>query len=601
MTKEWLVSNPVPRDILEQFPELRSLVVQLLYNRGIDSSDRAERFLNPDYHNLYDPFLFTEMQTAVDRVWQAIENNEKILIYGDYDADAVTANALLQQTFRYLGVEVASYVPDRFKEGYGLNLEAFQKIKDQGINLVITVDCGTNSVAEAEFCSANEIDLIITDHHEITGNTPKAFALVNPKNPEEVYPDDQITGVGVAYKLAKAMLMQTEKVIAQKKIEPEDYQPEWDKWLLDLVAIGTVADCHSLLGENRILVNFGLKVLQKTKWLGLRQLIENAGLDIKKDTLDSQAIGFTIAPRINAAGRLEHADVALALLTSTDFAEAITLANRLEDINRRRRDLTNRIISEAREQAELLGDRKVLLLHSEDWAKGLVGIVAGRIADQYNKPTIVLERGAEESTGSARVGTSSFNIVECLKAVQNHLVKFGGHKQAAGLTAKTAELNELYAAILRYADAHPTESGLPTLAIDAELSESDLTLSAYEDILHLEPYGAGNTRPIFAIEGVRIAGYKTVGANQQHLQLQIVLGDTTLDCIGFSLAYIAPRLDFGKKISIAGELMADSWNGVKKLKMRLIDIHFPEPDQTSMNLIAVEQTQNVTSEQTSNN
>lgn len=590
MSKQWLVKNPVPRDVLEQFPELRSLVLQLLYNRGISSLNQVEWFLNPEYHNLYNPFLFTEMQIAVDRIWEAIDKKEKILIYGDYDADAVTANALLQQCFRYLGVEVASYVPDRFAEGYGLNLQAFEKIKEQGVNLVITVDCGTNSVAEAEFCKANGIDLIITDHHEITGETPKAFALVNPKNPAEVYPDDQITGVGVAYKLAKAILMQTEKVIAQKGIDPEDYQPEWDKWLLDLVAIGTVADCHSLLGENRILVKFGLKVLQKTKWMGLRQLIENAGLDIKKDVLDSQAIGFTIAPRINAAGRLEHADVALALLTSTDFAEAITLANRLEDINRRRRDLTNRIVSEAREQAELLGDRKVLLLYNEEWVKGLVGIVAGRIADLYNRPAIVLEKGETESTGSARVGSSDFNIVECLKAVQGRLVKFGGHKQAAGLTAKTSELSELYAEILKYADEHPTEKGEPTLDIDAELSETDLSLSVYDDIVELEPYGAGNTRPIFTIEGARIASFKAVGATQQHLQLQIVLGDTTLDCIGFNFAYISPRLDFGKKISLAGELMTDSWNGTKKLKMRLLDIHFIE-DEKPAELSLVEQSE----------
>ncbi|HEX3099950.1 MAG TPA: single-stranded-DNA-specific exonuclease RecJ [Patescibacteria group bacterium] len=576
MRKEWQIQPAVPKDILEQFPELRSLVLQLLYNRGIDTLDRVEWFLNPDYHNLYDPFLFTDMGIAVDRIWEAIENKEKILIYADYDADAVTANAVLQQTFRYLGAEVESYIPDRFAEGYGLNMEAFEKIKEQGVNLVITVDCGTNSVAEAEFCAANEIDLIITDHHEITGATPESFALINPKNPIEVYPDDQITGVGVSYKLAKALLMQAEKVIEQKGIDPEDYQPEWDKWLLDLVAIGTVADCHSLMGENRILVKFGLKVMQKTKWLGLRQLIENAGIDILKDTLDSQTIGFTIAPRINAAGRLEHADVALGLLTATDFAEAITLANRLEDINRRRRDLTNRIVSEAKEQAELLGERKVLLLHNDAWAKGLVGIVAGRIADIYNRPAIVLERGETESTGSARVGTSSFDIVECLKAAQEHLVKFGGHKQAAGLTAKTAELDALYAAILKYADAHPAESGPPTITIDAELGEQDLSLPAYEDILQLEPYGAGNTRPIFAINEARVASFKAVGAAQQHLLLKIILGETSIDCIGFNMAYLAPRLDFGSKISIAGELMVDTWQGIKKLKMRLIDVHLEE-------------------------
>ncbi len=578
MAKEWLIKDKVSREILDQFPELRSIVVQLLVNRGIDSLNRVESFLNPDYHNLYDPFLFADMQIAVDRIWEGIISGEKILIYGDYDADAVTANAVLQQTFRYLNVEVASYIPDRFTEGYGLNLEAFQKIKEQGVTLVITVDCGTNSVDVAEFCKANNIDLVITDHHEITGETPKSFALINPKNPVEQYPDDQITGVGVAYKVAKALLMQAELVIEQKNITAEDYQPEWDKWLLDLVAIGTVADCHSLMGENRILVKFGLKVLQKTKWLGLRQLIDNAGIDILKDTLDSQTLGFTIAPRINAAGRLEHADVALALLTATDFAEAITLANRLEDINRRRRDLTNRLVSEAKEQAELLQDRKVLLLHSDGWPKGLVGIVAGRIADQYNRPAIILERGEIESTGSARVGNSDFDIVSALKAVEHRLVKFGGHKQAAGLTAKTAELNELYSELLKYADENQTETKPPTLEIDAELGEADLNLRVYDDISQLEPYGAGNTRPLFALNDARIVSFKAVGASQQHLQMRVMLGEALLDCIGFNMTYLAPRLDPGNKISIAGELMVDSWQGLKKLKMRLFDIHFPEPE-----------------------
>ncbi len=530
--------------------------------------------MNPDYHNLYDPFLFKEMQTAIDRTWQALNNNEKILVYADYDADAVTANSVLQQTFRYLGVQVESYIPDRFTEGYGLNIEAFEKIKEMGVNLVITVDCGTNSVDVAEFCSANGIDLIITDHHEITGETPKSFALINPKNPEEHYPDDQITGVGVAYKFAKALLSQTEHVIAFKGIPAEEYQAEWDKWLLDLVAIGTVADCHSLLGENRILVKFGLKVLQKTKWIGLRQLVENAGVDVKTQNPDSKTIGFTIAPRINAAGRLEHADIALKLLTTNDFAEAITLANRVEEINRRRQDLTNRIASEAREQAELMLDRKILLLHHESWAKGLVGIVAGKLAEQYGKPVIVLERGETESTGSART-SGNFDILESLKSVSHRLIRFGGHKQAAGLTAKTSELNEIYAEILKYADENwPKEKSEPVLAIDAELREEDLTLDCFEDIAQLEPFGQGNPKPIFALRDARVTSFRAVGANKQHLQLQVMVGQTQLDCIGFSMAHLSARMDFGSKISVAGELMADSWNGNKKLKMRLIDIEF---------------------------
>ncbi len=555
---------------------MRSIVVQLLYNRGINDPDRAEWFLNPDYHNLYDPFLFTEMQTAVDRTWQAIQNNEKILVYGDYDADAVTANAVLQQTFRYLGVDAQSYIPDRFTEGYGLNVEAFQKIKEMGVKLVVTVDCGTNSVDVAEYCSQNGIDLIITDHHEITGVTPRAFALVNPKNPAEQYPDDQITGVGVAYKFAKALLAQRENVIAQKQIPEDEYQPEWDKWLLDLVAIGTVADCHSLLGENRILVKFGLKVLQKTKWIGLKQLIENAGIDVHATPPDSKTLGFTVAPRINAAGRLEHADIALQLLITNDFADAITFANRLEEINRRRQDLTNRIVSEAREQAEQIRDRKILLLSHESWAKGLVGIVAGKMAEQYRKPVIVLERGETEATGSART-SGSFDIVAALKATSHHLVKFGGHKQAAGLTVRTDQLESFYIDLLRYAGDNWPEETVPELSVDAELVAGDLSLDAFEDIAALEPFGAGNPKPIFSLNDVTVGTFRQVGQNQQHLQMQLIAEEAILDCIGFSMGYLAPKLDLGAKLSVAGELMADTWQGMKKLKMRLVDVKIQEP------------------------
>lgn len=571
MAKEWQIQPLVPREVLDQFPELRSVVVQLLYNRGVAYPDRVDSFLNPDYHNLYDPFLFSQMQIAVDRTWQAVKKGEKILIYGDYDADAVTANAVLQQTFRYVGVDALSYIPDRFTEGYGLNISAFEKIKDMGVKLVITVDCGTNSVDVAEYCKNNGIDLIITDHHEITGDLPDAYALINPKNPAEVYPDSQITGVGVAYKFAKALLSVAVEVIAAKQIPAEEYQPEWDKWLLDLVAIGTVADCHSLLGENRILVNFGLKVLQKTKWIGLRQLVENAGLDIIANPPDTKTLGFTIAPRINAAGRLEHADIALQLLITQDFADAITLANRLEEINRRRQDLTARVVSEAKEQAELMSDRKVLLLCGDSWPKGLVGIVAGKIAELYGKPTIVLEKGEAESTGSARTGME-FDLVACLRAVSDKLLRFGGHQQAAGLTVATDKLDELYAAILDYAEKNwPKEEAVPVLSIDAVLGGEDLSIDAYSEIARLEPFGAGNVRPVFAINNADIVLLKQVGANQQHLQMKLMVGDAYLDCIAFSMGYLADKMSFGDTIDVAGELLVDTWNGNKKLKMRIID------------------------------
>jgi single-stranded-DNA-specific exonuclease len=570
MAKTWYLKPKAPEAFMEEFPEISPLLLQLLYNRGITDAQAIEHFLTPTYEKLHNPFLFKDMQRAVDRIWQAIRRQEKICIYGDYDADAVTANALLFQTFRYLGVDISSYIPDRFTEGYGLNLEAFGGLKLAGTTVVITVDCGTNSVEVAEYCQDNGIDLIITDHHEITGQTPKAYALVNPKNPADQYPDNQITGVGVAYKLAKALLSQKEQVTQQKGISDDQYV-DWDKWLLDLVAIGTVADCHSLLGENRILVSLGLTVLAKTKWLGLRVLMEAAGLDLAHARLDTHTLGFMIAPRINAAGRLEHANIALQLLTGTDAAESVDLAARLENINKRRQDLTLRVVSEAKEQAELLADRKVIVVAHAEWHKGVVGLAAGKLAEIYKRPVIVLERGEVESTGSARSG-NGFDIVAGLKATSHLLSRFGGHKQAAGLTLPTMHVEKFYQGLLAFADQTGYEAVEPALELAAELQAQDLTLVTQEQVEQLEPYGMGNPKPLFLVSGAQVRSHRIVGNGQKHLQLQIGLADRVVDCIGFNLAYLAERLNGYKVIDLAVELLADSWNGNTKLKLKVVDI-----------------------------
>lgn len=575
MPKQWNLKQSAPQEFFKTFPELSPVIAQILYNRGIVDPKQVSAFLNPKYENQNDPFLFLDMTKACERIWQAIFNNEKILIYGDYDADAVTANALMHQTFRYLGVDILSYIPDRFTEGYGLNLEAFEKIKAQGANVVITVDCGTNSVDVADFCRENGIDLIITDHHEITGETPQSFALINPKNPKEQYPDDQITGVGVAYKLASALLSDKSNVAKSKNIQPQDVVVGWDKWLLDLVAIGTVADCHSLLGENRILVGLGLKVLAKTKWLGLRHLMMSAGIEINSGKLDARALGFVIAPRINAAGRLEHADIALKLLISTEPDEAVKLAGALEQINKRRQDITMRAVSEAEEQVVSLSDRKVLLLTSQDWPKGVVGLIAGRLAETYKKPVIILERGEFESTGSARTG-GSFNIVEALKSTSHLLVKFGGHKQAAGLTVKTEHIELFYQNLLEYAESINYEALEPSLEVDAEIFENSINLETADLVASLEPFGAGNTKPIFMINNVSVVSSKAVGKEGQHLQLNLCLGQTFFSCIAFSFGYLVERLSNSDIIDIVVEFLIDEWNGNRRLKFRIIDIKLHE-------------------------
>lgn len=567
MSKQWKLKPKVPDELCQEFSEYSTLAVQLLYNRGLVTRPAVLEFADVQYEKLHDPFLFRDMRKAVDRIWQALESGEKICIYGDYDADAVTANAVLQQTFRHLGAQADSYVPDRFTEGYGVNLEAMQKIKDDGCTVIITVDCGTNSRDAADWCRDNGIDFIVTDHHEIIGDVPNAFALINPKNPDDAYPYHEITGVGVAFKLACAILQHPKSKI----LHPESVEG-YEKWLLDLVAIGTVADCHSLLGENRILVKYGLKVLQKTKWSGLKALCAAAGLDFSQKAPDTYALGFVIAPRLNAAGRLEHANIALHLLMEEDPVAAEEKAQALNLINQRRQDMTMRVVSEAREQAEYYKDRKVLVLMGEDWPKGIVGLVAGRLAEEYHKPVIVMEKGKEESTGSART-VGEFSVVEALKAGGEFLTRFGGHQQAAGLTLKTEHYEAFYQKVLEYADQNLSEEDLlPQLPLEAEIFARDLNLETLAMLSLFEPFGVGNPHPKFLLKNVLLEALRTVGAASQHVQFGFRADDHTISGIGFNMAYVEKFAKVGDTVDIACELIEDNWNGRKGVKLRVVDI-----------------------------
>lgn len=540
------------------------LIEALLENRGILGDKEKTDFLNVDYGKLHSPFLFGQMEKAAKRIWEAVENKEKILIYGDYDADAVTASAVLMRMFESLGIKPQFYIPDRFTEGYGLNLGAFRQFKEQGVNLIITVDCGTNSVGEAEFCAANGIDIIITDHHEITGDLPGAYALINPKNPSDKYPYHELTGVGVAFKLACAVLSDS-----SKHNLPEGYE----KWLLDLVAIGTVADCHSLMGENRILVKYGLQVMAKTKWIGLKALLEIAGYGGK--TLDTYTLGFIIAPRINAAGRLEHAGIALEMLLANDLRDAMELARRLEQLNSKRQMLTETVMSEAREQLTLIAERKILLASGSNWPKGVVGLVAGKLTEEFNRPVLVLERGDEESTGSAR-SVNGFNIVEALNFSKSVLVKYGGHAQAAGFTLRTEHIEIFYKKLLDFADEKMNDrEAEKIIEIDAEARGDDLNMRNFEIIEMFQPFGVENPAPRFMASGAEVRQAAAVGKDGKHLQLTVAVpgneGVRIMKCIGFGFGRAAQTLTQGKKIDIVFELIADLWNGRKELKLRIID------------------------------
>jgi single-stranded-DNA-specific exonuclease len=621
------------------------LLAQLLYNRGLTDKEQIEDFLEPKYENLHSPFKFLDMEKAVERIWRAIDQKEKICIYGDYDADAITANAVLAQTFKYLGVEVTSYIPDRFTEGYGVNLEALSKIINDKSTLIITVDCGTNSIDAAEFCAKNNVDLIITDHHEIIGDPPKAYALINPKNPGDNYPYREITGVGVAFKLACGILSIKENVLHHLSFRAVASEPRnplnstdkgslrspsdalgfgrddtkynfkpiegWEKWLLDLVAIGTVADCHSLLGENRILVKYGLKVLAKTKWIGLRALMESAGLieGSSVKPLDTYTLGFIIAPRLNAAGRLEHAGIALDLLMETDPNLAREKAQNLEAINARRQGLTASVLSEAREKVLLLKERKVLALVGEGWPKGIMGLVAGKLAEEFYKPAIVLERTDELCTGSARTA-GEFNILEALKFSSEHLSKFGGHKQAAGLSLRADQFEGFYQKLLAYADQNiGEEKSQKVLELEAELALGQLSIVNCQLLRRFEPFGVDNIAPKFLISNLVISSTRLVGKQGQHLQLQfkfniseiarrsasddeaipsyngiassasqspgllaIAEKDKLVSGIMFNAPDFAKNLKIGDTVDAAAELIEDNWNGNSAVKLRIADL-----------------------------
>ena len=567
MSKSWKLKPQPPVEIRERLADISPLIVQLLYNRDLTDPAKIRQFIETKYEDQHDPFLFGDMQKAVNRIWQAIEQDEKICIYGDYDADAVTANAVLQQAFRYVHKDLSSYIPDRFTEGYGLNLDAFEKIHQQGCTVVITVDCGTNSIDVAEFCKKNGIDLIITDHHEIIGPKPDAFALINPKNPDDTYPYHEITGVGVAFKLAYAVLQSPKSLVRNPKLTPGS-----EKWLLDLVAIGTVADCHSLMGENRIFVKYGLKVLQKTRWVGLQALGAVTNNSFQEKVPDTYTLGFVIAPRLNAAGRLEHADIALHTLLEKDPVQALERAQALETVNLRRQEMTGRIVSEAKEQVMNIADRKVLVVAGEGWNKGIVGLVAGRLAEEYHKPVMVLEKTATESTGSART-VGKFDVVESLKYAAEFLTRFGGHKQAAGLTLPTENLEKFYEKILEYAETHLRDEDLEHLLwLDAELSPKDLQLDTYSLIAQLEPFGVDNPKPKFFLPQLVIVGSKMVGVSQQHIQFRFRVGSKEISSIYFNCGDFAKNLKIGDTVDVAAELLCDSWNGRETLKLRIIDL-----------------------------
>jgi single-stranded-DNA-specific exonuclease len=531
---------------------------QILYNRGIVSSSAAEDYLYGTNFVHPDPFLLSGMVKAVDRIMLAINRNEKMIVYGDYDVDGVTATALLVELLKSMGAEVEPYIPDRFEEGYGLNKEALQSFVENGIKLAITVDCGIRSMGEAEFAKAIGLDLIITDHHHPLDEIPDAFAVINPKQKGDEYPYKELAGVGVAFKLAQAILTSTGAA--------DDYAERW----LDLVALGTVADLAPLIGENRALVRAGLQVIRTGRRKGLHALSQVAGLSIANTSASD--IGFTLGPRLNAAGRLTTAMAAYSLLVCGDPEEAPVLAQSLNKSNTERQEITRETQQKAVETVmSRLEMGYMLFVVDPEFNEGIVGLVASRLTDQFYRPSIVGKKDVETTRCSCR-SIPEFHITNALDECRDLLVRHGGHAAAAGFTVRNENLDELITRLQNIAHRVLCDLDLvPTLHADVEVSLKDLDMNLFKYLELLQPFGYGNQEPYFISRKVKVREARLIGTEKKHLKLKLQEDLLTLDAIAFNFGHLYSSLT--DQVDILYIFEKNLYNGYVNMQLRIKDIH----------------------------
>jgi single-stranded-DNA-specific exonuclease len=554
----WNLLPPAPDKCLANISGFPTLVAQLLYNRGVTEPSQLESFLAADKRLLGDPSQLPDMHLAVARVYRALLSGENIAIYGDFDADGITGTALLVQGLSALGGKVTPYIPHRLTEGYGLKTAALEKLRQQGISLVITVDCGITALAEVKRAKRLKLDIVITDHHTPLPEIPPAVAIVNPKRVDSNYPFSDLTGAGVAIKLLQALLQSIGK------------QEQLDE-LLDLVAVGTIADMAPLSGENRYLVKEGVKLMNTTPRLGIREIITQAGLSI--GNLDAESISWVIAPRLNAAGRLAHAMTSYKLLMTNSPQEAQGLAIWLEEKNAERQRLTTKTLTKAREQVLAQGISPLLIASDRDYPAGIAGLVASRLAEEFYRPAIVIRTGELVSSGSCR-SIPEFNIILALNQCSKLLSQFGGHSQAAGFTLPTRNLARLKQHLSELATAQLAGVDLrPQLDIDAEVTLPELSGNTFNTIQKLAPFGRGNPQPTFLSRRVEIVDCHTMGNNREHLKLKVRQENMVWDGVGFRLSnHLA---EISSHLDIVYNLEVDRWGGEERLRLNILDFAPP--------------------------
>ncbi|NWJ98258.1 MAG: single-stranded-DNA-specific exonuclease RecJ [Chloroflexi bacterium] len=560
----WVVQPPPPPEFFEQVAALglSRLTAHLLYHRDLQTIEAIDYFFKASYVSLADPMLIKDMAQAVVRIKAALQAGERMAVYGDFDADGVTGCTLLVQFLRSVGAEVIPHIPHRVEEGYGLNNVALQRLAEADVKLVITVDCGVSNVAEIAFARELGMDVIVTDHHLPPDPLPEAAAILNVRQPGDHYPYKGCAGVGMAFHLVRTL--------SQNGVKPKNLTP---RHLLDLVALGTVADLAPLTGENRVLVASGLKALNRSKRPGLVALIEAAGQ--VQGELDAFSLGFHLAPRINAAGRIDDAKLAYNLLLTEDLDYARKLAGELNQKNKERQVRLGAVLEEARSKviAEKLDERgKIMVLSGEGWPAGVVGLVAGRLCEEFNRPVVVLEQGEPWSKGSAR-SIEAFNIMAALNQCADLLERYGGHRAAAGLSLATSNLPEFERRLQHLAETQLQQADLiPRLTIDAEIEAAEIPTAFAQSNL-LAPFGSGNPAPLFLTRGLVLRAARSVGTTGAHLRLRLLdpQQGRLVEAIAFREGLQATTLILGQRLDLVYTLEQKTWQGRKQLEIHLHD------------------------------
>ena len=535
---------------------INRLLATILVNRRIVEDEDIRVFLNPTRNDFHNPYLLPDMEIAVDRIIKAIESKEKIIIYGDYDVDGITSITVLKSFLEERGLQVDQYIPNRLEEGYGLNKPALEEIAKKHYNLMITVDCGISAVEEIEYANKLGIETIITDHHEPGEELPKAFAVIDAKRKDNKYPFRELAGVGVSFKLVQAISIRL-------GLEEKEYLK-----YLDIVCVGTISDIVPLVDENRVITKLGLKLVNQTRNLGLKAILQGSGYN----KIDSNTVSFGIAPRINACGRMGYQEDALKLFLSKNIVEVNELVKKLNGYNSKRQEIEKKIYNEAIEQIEKenLDKNNIIVVGGNEWHHGVIGIVASKITDLYFKPSILLCFEDDLGKGSGR-SIPGFDLHEALSKCSDDLEKFGGHSMAIGITIKKDKLEQFKINIEEIANKSDIKEIIPIINIDAEISLNDIGKDIVESLNILEPFGEGNRMPLFTYKNLKIDSIRALSEGK-HLKLTLRDNNNIINAIGFNMGYLADEYLIGDKIDVVGVLEINTFNGIDNLQINLKDV-----------------------------